>query len=127
MTSPAKIINQNLPTVALVGRVNVGKSSLFNKIIEQNLALVSNIPGTTRTNNAAVATWRGKNFQLVDTGGLTFSDEVPLEDDIIKQTELALKEAQRRGLISYTPGSSSFTIEKDVTEQQNLSLLPVLI
>ena len=93
MTSPAKIINQNLPTVALVGRVNVGKSSLFNKIIEQNLALVSNIPGTTRTNNAAVATWRGKNFQLVDTGGLTFSDEVPLEDDIIKQTELALKEA----------------------------------
>lgn len=93
MTSPAKIIDQNLPTVALVGRVNVGKSSLFNKIIEQNLALVSDIPGTTRTSNAAVATWRGKNFRLVDTGGLTFSDEVVLEDDIIKQTELALKEA----------------------------------
>ncbi|MBI5728665.1 MAG: ribosome biogenesis GTPase Der [Candidatus Magasanikbacteria bacterium] len=93
MTSPAKIIDQELPTIALVGRVNVGKSSLFNKIIEQNLALVSDIPGTTRTRNMAVATWRGKNFRLVDTGGLTFSDDVVLEDDIIKQTELALKEA----------------------------------
>lgn len=93
MTSPVKIIDQNLPTVALVGRVNVGKSSLFNKIIEQNLALVSDIPGTTRTRNAAVAAWRGKNFRLVDTGGLTFSDEVPLQNDIVRQTELALKEA----------------------------------
>ena len=93
MATPAKIIDQHLPTVALVGRVNVGKSSLFNKIIEQNLALVSDIPGTTRTRNVAVASWRGKNFRLVDTGGLTFSEDVPLEDNIIEQTEIALKEA----------------------------------
>lgn len=93
MTTPAKIVDHNLPIVALVGRVNVGKSSLFNKIIEENLALVSGIPGTTRTRNISVATWRGKQFRLVDTGGLTFSDDVPLEDDIIKQTELALREA----------------------------------
>lgn len=93
MPSPAKIFDQDLPTVALVGRVNVGKSSLFNKIIEENQALVSDIPGTTRTSNVAVATWRGKNFRLVDTGGLTFSDEVILEDDIIKQTEMAIREA----------------------------------
>lgn len=93
MATPAKIIDQNLPIVALVGRVNVGKSSLFNKLIEKNLAIVSEVPGTTRTRNIAVATWRGKQFRLVDTGGLTFSDEVLLEDDIIKQTEIALKEA----------------------------------
>ncbi len=93
MATPATIIDNNLPTVALVGRVNVGKSSLFNKIIEQNLALVSDIPGTTRTRNVAIATWRGKQFRMIDTGGLTFSEEVPLEDDIIKQTEIALKEA----------------------------------
>lgn len=93
MATPAKIIDQDLPVVALVGRVNVGKSSLFNKIIEQNLAIVSTIPGTTRTRNSAVATWRGKQFRMVDTGGLTFSEDVPLEDDIIKQTELALEEA----------------------------------
>jgi GTP-binding protein len=93
MTTPAKIIDQELPIVALVGRVNVGKSTLFNKLIEQNLAIVSPIPGTTRTRNMAVASWRGKQFRLVDTGGLTFSEDVPLEEDIIKQTELALKEA----------------------------------
>ncbi len=93
MTTTAKIIDHNLPVVALVGRVNVGKSSLFNKLIEQNLAIVSPIPGTTRTRNIATASWRGKQFRLVDTGGLTFSEDVPLEKDIIKQTELAIKEA----------------------------------
>lgn len=93
MATPAKIIDQNLPTVALVGRVNVGKSSLFNKIVEQRQALVSSIAGTTRTRNVATALWRGKNFRLIDTGGLTFSEDVPLEEDIIKQTELAINEA----------------------------------
>lgn len=93
MPTPAKIIDLHLPTVALIGRVNVGKSTLFNKIIEENLALVSNIAGTTRTRNIGIAAWRGRQFRLVDTGGLTFSEDVPLEDDIIKQTEIALAEA----------------------------------
>ena len=93
MATPATIINYNLPGVALVGRVNVGKSSLFNRILEEQQAIVSNIPGTTRTSNVGIASWRGKQFRLIDTGGLTFSEDVPLEDDIIKQTELALREA----------------------------------
>ncbi len=93
MATPAKIINQNLPTIILVGRVNVGKSTLFNKILEENKAIVSAIAGTTRTRNIGIVNWRGKNFTLVDTGGLTFSEEVPLEKEIIEQTEMALKEA----------------------------------
>ena len=93
MATPAKITDQNLPTVALVGRVNVGKSTLFNKIVEENKAIVSAIAGTTRTRNIAIANWKGKNFTLVDTGGLTFSEDVPLEKEIIKQTETAIKEA----------------------------------
>ena len=93
MATPATIVDKELPVVALVGRVNVGKSTLFNKIIEQNLAIVSEVPGTTRTRNIADAVWRGKQFRLVDTGGLTFSEDVPLEDDIVKQTEIAIKEA----------------------------------
>jgi GTP-binding protein len=93
MPTPAKVIDHRLPTVALIGRVNVGKSSLFNKILEQNLALVSTIAGTTRTRNIGVASWRGRQFRVIDTGGLTFSEDVPLEDDIIKQTEIALAEA----------------------------------
>lgn len=91
MATPAKIVDLGLPTVIFVGRVNVGKSTLFNKIMEQNQAMVSSIPGTTRTNNFGIATWRGKNFQVVDTGGLTFDEDVPLEKDIIEQTEAAFK------------------------------------
>ncbi len=93
MSTPAKIVDWNLPTVALVGRVNVGKSTLFNRLTESTHALVSDIPGTTRTRNSGQAIWRGKKIRIVDTGGLTFSDEVLLEKDIIKQTEAALKEA----------------------------------
>lgn len=93
MATPASIVDQCLPAVALVGRVNVGKSSLFNRIVEQRQALVSEIPGTTRTRNIATATWRGKQFRIIDTGGLTFSEDVPLEKDIIKQTEIAMAEA----------------------------------
>ncbi|MDD2758297.1 MAG: ribosome biogenesis GTPase Der [Patescibacteria group bacterium] len=93
MASPAKIINLNLPTAALVGRVNVGKSTLFNRLTESSHALVSPVPGTTRTRNIGTVAWRGKNFQLVDTGGLTFDDTVPLEKNIIEQTEIAVKSA----------------------------------
>jgi GTP-binding protein len=93
MATPAKITDQNLPTISLVGRVNVGKSTLFNKILEQNKAIVSTIAGTTRTRNIGIASWRGKEFTLVDTGGITFSEEVLLEKEIVEQTELAIKES----------------------------------
>ncbi|HSR89330.1 MAG TPA: ribosome biogenesis GTPase Der [Candidatus Udaeobacter sp.] len=93
MATPAKINDQNLPSVALVGRVNVGKSSLFNKIIGQNKAIVSTIAGTTRTRNIGIANWRGKDFTLVDTGGITFSEEVLLEKEIVEQTKTAIGEA----------------------------------
>ena len=93
MPTPAKIIDQNLPTVALVGRVNVGKSTLFNRLTEKQTALVSDIPGTTRTRNIGLVKWRGKNFRLVDTGGLTFDTNVPLEKEIIVQTKIGIAEA----------------------------------
>ncbi len=93
MATLAKIVDLELPTIALVGRVNVGKSTLFNRLTESDKALVSDIPGTTRTRNEGKCLWRGRHIRIVDTGGLTFSDDVPLEEDIIKQTEAALKEA----------------------------------
>ncbi len=58
------------PQVAIIGRTNVGKSTLFNKLIEQRKALVSNIVGTTRDLNFGVCEWRGKKFEVVDTGGI---------------------------------------------------------
>ena len=93
MPTPAKIELDNLPIIALVGRVNVGKSTLFNKLTEQDKAIISDVPGTTRTSNEGLVLWRGKYFRLIDTGGLTFTDDVPLEKDILAQTESAMKEA----------------------------------
>lgn len=84
---------KELPVVALVGRVNVGKSTLFNRLIEEQKALVSTIPGTTRTPNEGVVLWRGKTVRLIDTGGVTFRDAIPLEEDIRLQTERAMREA----------------------------------
>ncbi|MEK7481197.1 MAG: ribosome biogenesis GTPase Der [Patescibacteria group bacterium] len=93
MAKKPTIVHDAIPTVALVGRVNVGKSMLFNRIIEQRHALVSPQPGTTRTRNVAIAWWRGNPIRFIDTGGLTFDESIPLEKDVIRQTELALAEA----------------------------------
>lgn len=93
MATPATIEDTRLPIIALVGRVNVGKSTLFNRLIEEQKAIVSDIPGTTRTNNEGVMIWRGNAIGLVDTGGLTFDESVPLEKDIIEQSKRATAEA----------------------------------
>lgn len=90
MATPVTIKREALPVVALVGRVNVGKSTLFNRLIEEDKAIVSNIPGTTRTRNEGRVLWRGTEFEIIDTGGLTFSDDILLEEDIIAQTKQAL-------------------------------------
>lgn len=59
-----------MKTVAIIGRTNVGKSTLFNKLIEKRKALISNIAGTTRDLNFGICDWQGRLFQVVDTGGL---------------------------------------------------------
>ncbi|MFH0857165.1 MAG: ribosome biogenesis GTPase Der [Candidatus Magasanikbacteria bacterium] len=93
MTNISKQLDQNLPVIAIVGRTNVGKSTLFNKLIEDNKALVSDVPGTTRTSNEGNIIWRGKNAKVIDTGGLTFEESIDFEEDILKQSEKAMKEA----------------------------------
>src|SRR3989344_5179291 len=93
MSKAPQKTQDDIPTIAFVGRVNVGKSTLFNRIVEAQHALVSPIPGTTRTRNIMLAWWRGMPLRFVDTGGLTFDERVPFEKEIIKQTEIALKEA----------------------------------
>ena len=65
-----------LTKVAIIGRPNVGKSTLFNKIIDSKRALVKNQPGTTRDIKISNATWLGKQFEIIDTGGLSKTDDL---------------------------------------------------
>lgn len=81
------------PTVAIVGRTNVGKSTLFNRLIEEAKALVSPIPGTTRSPNYGEVIWRGRIFTAVDTGGLERRTDDPFEADIRRQAERAMRDA----------------------------------
>lgn len=81
-----------LPTVAIVGRPNVGKSSLFNRCIRQRLAVVDSQPGVTRDRNYAVCDWAGRDFRLVDTGGIVPGSDDLMEKLITDQVEFALTE-----------------------------------
>ena len=78
------------PSVVLVGRPNVGKSTLFNKITGARRAIVAPVAGTTRDSLARPAVWQGTSFQLFDTGGLYGASEDPLHDLVVVQGQRAI-------------------------------------
>jgi GTPase len=80
-------------TVAIVGRPNVGKSTLFNRLLEQRKAIVEDTPGVTRDRQYGVADWNGKNFYVIDTGGFVPDSADVFEREIAKQVEVAVEEA----------------------------------
>lgn len=81
------------PIVALVGRPNVGKSTLFNRLVGERRAIVAAVPGTTRDRLYADADWAGQKFTLVDTGGISLDPRDALEEDVAAQARLAIAEA----------------------------------
>lgn len=83
----------NIPVVALVGRPNVGKSALFNRIVGEDSAIVNDEAGTTRDRHFGRAEWNGRPFWLVDTGGLTEDPRVPMDLEIRRQVLEAIAEA----------------------------------
>ncbi|PUZ24499.1 GTP-binding protein [Chitinophaga costaii] len=80
-------------TVAIVGRPNVGKSTLFNRLIEQRKAIVDDISGVTRDRQYGLAEWNGKTFNVIDTGGFVPNSEDVFEKEIRKQVVIAMQEA----------------------------------
>lgn len=80
------------PIVAVVGRPNVGKSTLFNRIAGERISIVEDTPGVTRDRIYAHAEWLGKHFSMIDTGGIEISDQ-PLLTQIRQQAEIAINEA----------------------------------
>ncbi|HQE13326.1 MAG TPA: ribosome biogenesis GTPase Der [Flavipsychrobacter sp.] len=80
-------------TVAIVGRPNVGKSTLFNRMLEQRKAIVDDISGVTRDRQYGVADWNGKSFNVIDTGGFVAKTDDVFEIEIKKQVRIAMDEA----------------------------------
>ncbi|MBM3335290.1 ribosome biogenesis GTPase Der, partial [Candidatus Sumerlaeota bacterium] len=84
---------KNLPIVAIVGRPNVGKSTLFNRILQRRKALVLDTPGVTRDRNYEVAEWSGQSFLMVDTGGYDTAPTKSFASLVREQCMLAIEEA----------------------------------
>ena len=97
------------PTVVLVGRPNVGKSTLFNSITNSRQAIVAPVAGTTRDTNAQPAEWQGNHFSLVDTGGMFGAQTDPLHELVVEHGRKAIAAADlvvfvvdgREGLVPF--------------------------
>src|SRR5689334_21887957 len=80
-------------TVAIVGRPNVGKSTFFNRLLEQRKAIVDDTSGVTRDRQYGIADWNGKTFNVIDTGGFVPESKDVYEKEIAKQVLIAVEEA----------------------------------
>lgn len=80
-------------TVAIVGRPNVGKSTFFNRLLEQRKAIVDDVSGVTRDRQYGVTDWNGKSFNVIDTGGFVAGSDDVFETEIRKQVKIAIDEA----------------------------------
>jgi GTPase len=98
---------QTLPTVVIVGRPNVGKSTLFNRITGQRRAIVGDEPGITRDRLHGLTDYRGRPFELIDTGGIVVDDAEYIPSQILKQARAALKTAAH--IIFLVDGRSEIT------------------
>ena len=114
------------PIVAIIGRVNVGKSTLFNRIIKKKTAIVENEPGITRDRIYAACEWKGHPFTLVDTGGVDFIKKEEIQKKIDVQIELAIEEADLIILlvdIKEGINPDDFKVAKTIREKEKPSIL----
>lgn len=86
-------MKMKVPTVAIIGRTNVGKSTLFNRLVEERWAMVSAVPGTTRDRNEAEVLWRARTFKIIDTGGTDSEAGAIIEKATREQIWQAVNEA----------------------------------
>lgn len=114
------------PVVALVGRPNVGKSALFNRMLRGRKALVEELPGTTRDRLYGDVEWRERRFRLVDTGGLLLDGSLPYITLIREQVASALEEAQAV-LFVVDARDGPTAADYDVAEVLRRSAKPVLL
>jgi GTP-binding protein len=113
-------------TVAIVGRPNVGKSTLFNRLLEQRKAIVDDISGVTRDRQYGVADWNGKVFNLIDTGGFVPSSDDIFETEIRKQVRIAIDEAD--GIVFMVDVATGITdLDEAMADMLRRSKKPVYV
>lgn len=131
--------HNKIPAIALFGRTNVGKSTLFNTLIEKNKALISDIEGTTRDANIALANWQGRQFKVIDTGGIinikNLAKTTKQNDDIDSLVQQKAREhISRADLIMFlvdaqdgllpTDKELALILKKIYPKKQNILLVP---
>jgi GTP-binding protein len=113
-------------TVAIVGRPNVGKSTFFNRLLEQRKAIVDDVSGVTRDRQYGVADWIGKTFNVVDTGGFVAGSEDVFEREIAKQVLIAVDEAD--AIIFMVDAQTGITaLDDSMAELMRRSTKPVFL
>ena len=118
------------PIVALVGRPNVGKSTLFNRLAGERLAVVHEIPGTTRDRNVAEAEWNGVAFDLVDTGGFDPSVDETLDEKYLPQIRAQAEQAilDAEAIIFLVDGASGVSpLDHEIADVLRKEEIPILL
>jgi len=113
------------PTVAIVGRPNVGKSTIFNRIVGERISIVEDVPGVTRDRIYSSGEWLNQYFNIIDTGGIEISD-APFMTQIREQAEIAIDEADV--IIFMTNGREGLTsADEEVAKILYRSKKPVVV
>lgn len=119
-------MNAGLPVVAIVGRPNVGKSALFNRILGRRQAIVADRPGVTRDRLTAEAQWSGRDFLLIDTGGMDPYDTDDLRQEVFKQAQAAMTEADV--IVFVVDGQEGIhPLDEEVAARLRQGKVPVLL
>jgi GTP-binding protein len=92
-------MTEKLPSVVIVGRPNVGKSTIFNRLTGTRRSIVTNEPGITRDRIYGSATWQGRTFEVVDTGGIVPDDKAAIPREILRQAKMAIEGASQLLLV----------------------------
>ena len=116
----------SLPVIAIVGRPNVGKSTLFNRLIGERVAIVEDLPGTTRDRVYGTGDWSGRDFTLVDTGGLELEPGSDIEERVQDQARVAVQEAD---LILFVVDAHAglAPLDHDVADRLRRTETPVIL
>jgi GTP-binding protein len=116
----------SLPVVAIVGRPNVGKSTIFNRLAGERIAIVEDQPGITRDRIYSRSEWNGRDFHLIDTGGLEFGEQDEIMDHIRNQAELAIEEADV--IVFVTDGRDGVTAaDEEVARMLHRTNKPIIV